>query len=133
MSPPVLLKRPVAFRVLRADVRSAGETLSTTEFRLFQDEDSASEAAHALGTDYQGLYVRDGTAIVAEWQPIETAPKDGTRVLIADEDVWMAVARFWPCNMFWIEDAASGMKLNQPSHWMPIPAPPVHANHGAGR
>jgi hypothetical protein len=58
------------------------------------------------------------------WQPIETAPKDGTRVLVADEDVWMAVARFWPCNMYWIEDAASGMKLNDPTHWMQLPGPP---------
>jgi len=61
---------------------------------------------------------------MSEWQPIETAPRDGTRVLIADEDVWMAVARFWPCNMAWTEDAASGLKLNEPTHWMPLPEPP---------
>lgn len=61
---------------------------------------------------------------MSDWQPIETAPKDGTRVLVADEDVWMAVARYWPCNSYWIEDAASGMKLNPPTHWLPLPPPP---------
>jgi hypothetical protein len=58
------------------------------------------------------------------WQPIETAPKDGTRVLIADSNVWMAVATFWPCNMYWTDDTISGLKLNSPTHWMPLPEPP---------
>jgi hypothetical protein len=61
---------------------------------------------------------------MSDWQPIETAPKDGTRVLIAHTNVWMAVAWFWPCNMHWTEDTASGMKLNDPTHWMPLPDPP---------
>ena len=62
---------------------------------------------------------------MTEWQPIETAPKDGTRVLVCDTDVWIACARYWPCNSYWIEDAASGLKLNEPTHWMPAPPPPV--------
>jgi hypothetical protein len=61
---------------------------------------------------------------MSEWQPIETAPRDGTRVIVADTDVWMTCARFWPCNMHWIEDAASGLRLNEPTHWMPAPPPP---------
>lgn len=64
---------------------------------------------------------------MSEWKPIETAPKNGTRVLIADLDVWMAVARFWPCNMYWSEDAASGLRLNEPTHWMALPLPPSHS------
>lgn len=63
-------------------------------------------------------------ATIELWQPIETAPKDGTCVLVADTNVWMAVARFWPGNSYWIEDAASGMRLNDPTHWLPLPEPP---------
>lgn len=58
------------------------------------------------------------------WMPIETAPKDGTRVLVAESGLWMTCARYWPCNSYWIEDAASGLKLNPPTHWMPAPAFP---------
>jgi len=50
-------KRPVAFRVPRV----IDDKLSDTEFRLFADEAEARTEAEALGCDYQGLYVRDGT------------------------------------------------------------------------
>lgn len=72
-------------------------------------------------TDSPPLDIRSA---MSEWQSIETAPRDGTRVLIADQNTWMAVARNWPCNGFWIEDAASGLRLNDPTHWMPLPTPP---------
>lgn len=80
--------------------------------RLDPNQDRAIQAAF------------DGYVKPPEWQPIKTAPRDGTRVLIADTDVWMAVARNWPCNGYWIEDAASGLRLNPPTHWIPLPAPP---------
>lgn len=59
------------------------------------------------------------------WQPIETAPRDETPVLVAYRDAWMTVAAFWPCNMCWTEITASGRKLNEPTHWMPLPEPPA--------
>jgi len=60
------------------------------------------------------------------WQPIETAPKDGTRILTFSprapesekapirinewrgRDWWCTNAEYWP-----------------PTHWMPLPAPPI--------
>lgn len=62
---------------------------------------------------------------MSEWHPIETAPKDGTPILVADKGVWMTAARFMPCDMAWIEHTASGLRLNPPTHWMPLPAPPA--------
>lgn len=79
----------------------------------------------AVAGNFSSVYIEGQHWVRADWQPIETAPKDGTRVLVADENVWMAVARNWPCNGYWIEDAASGMRLNPPTHWMPLPSPPV--------
>lgn len=58
------------------------------------------------------------------WRSIDTAPKDGTPVLVADMNVWMTAATFLPCDMCWVEHTASGLKLNDPTHWMPLPAPP---------
>jgi hypothetical protein len=55
-------RRPVAFRVPRADPSTAGEMFGV-EWRLFQDEGAAREEADALGVEYQGLYVRDGSGI----------------------------------------------------------------------
>jgi hypothetical protein len=51
----------------------------------------------------------------AAWQPIETAPRDGTRVLVwgphdPEPDIW-----FWDKHTGW-----AGA-----THWMPLPAPPM--------
>jgi uncharacterized protein DUF551 len=65
------------------------------------------------------------------WQPIEMAPKDGTKVLVycppgiaggVRVDAWLAcladgsgeLSDAWYCSSF----------SNQPTHWMPLPAPP---------
>jgi hypothetical protein len=56
---------------------------------------------------------------VSEWQPISTAPKDGTVVLFAirgERHPFMGRADdFWN-NAWWLEQA---------THWMPIPPPPT--------
>ena len=59
------------------------------------------------------------------WQPIETAPKAGEVVLVS-----------YICNgqLYWAEAAKqkfrvwfrpTGQAVNQPTHWMPLPNPPV--------
>jgi hypothetical protein len=68
------------------------------------------------------------------WQPIETAPKDGTHVL-----AFRAVKLFEPAHHYWIVRWGSctgklGLKRAwvmlgkntkvAPTHWMPLPEPP---------
>jgi hypothetical protein len=68
---------------------------------------------------------------MGEWQPIETAPKDGTSLLLwwpahqqlaADPRVigyWKPSYHCWQAgNYFCPRDIA-------PTHWMPLPPPPV--------
>ena len=65
----------------------------------------------------------------AGWQPIETAPKDGTRILVWIGDDFPMVAKWkeskygswWnPC-----EDLiADVLGACAPTHWMPLPAAP---------
>jgi len=60
---------------------------------------------------------------MTEWQPIETAPKDGT-------EVWVYVAehdglRAFQCACAWHPDAGwCACVLRDITHWMPLPAPP---------
>jgi hypothetical protein len=74
-----------------------------------------------------------------KWQPIETAPKDGTRVIL-----FRPTARSWAqiitgkfnldiyaskMRPYWDTDIAilegkSATRSNAPTHWMPLPEPP---------
>lgn len=76
-----------------------------------------------------------------QWQPIETAPKDGTRILCVLSPYQAAIAR-WGCNRWLIlepddfsdaddpDDQWRHYVMNTdylPTHWMPLPAPPAAA------
>ena len=69
--------------------------------------------------------------LAPEWQPIETAPKDGTEILIVAKG-YVAIARWKNINtdahplMAWAfhhEDDGAYV-LHGPSHWQPMPLPP---------
>jgi Protein of unknown function (DUF551) len=58
-----------------------------------------------------------------EWRPIESAPKDGTRVMLADmrsvvTGLWNPQVPGWEC------DWRVGNYGDRPTHWMPLPDPP---------
>jgi hypothetical protein len=62
---------------------------------------------------------------MSEWQPIETAPKDGTPVdLWTAEDgrfadaCWNSTRRRW-------ETQWERLANSVPTHWMPLPPPPA--------
>jgi hypothetical protein len=82
-----------------------------------------------------------------EWQPIETAPKDGTWVLMrggypddaydSDEKQPPVVAARWIARQkrmmyqppgiwrFCSYDSGYYGEWHEPTHWMPLPAPPA--------
>ena len=74
-----------------------------------------------------------------EWQPIETAPKDGTRVLIYD-GVAIKSGMFVQWFHYFLQEKQEGWGTNwdnefqapdevmYPTHWMPLPAPPLPDN-----
>lgn len=63
-------------------------------------------------------------AMADGWQPIETAPKDGTHIWLGDSGgvvtgYWSPVYGGWRCD--WDMGRGDGKK---PTHWRPLPAPP---------
>lgn len=57
-----------------------------------------------------------------KWQPIETAPRDGT-IFIAWFGEYAESGYFWEGGSFvWQHDGDSPM--TGPTHWMPMPPPP---------
>jgi len=63
-----------------------------------------------------------------EWQPIETAPKDGGAVLlwVNDDYEFGCFNRGWHIfNNGYYTDGGYGRNYPcNPSHWMPLPPPP---------
>lgn len=63
-----------------------------------------------------------------KWQPIETAPRDGTAVLgyfgltAGDEPPDMAVTRY--DGKHWVSTEIPCEPFDKPTHWMPLPEPP---------
>ena len=68
------------------------------------------------------------------WKPIETAPKDGTVILVG---VWgfgpdIASAswngKFWDMEIYGYEycgyEYCGDPEFSDPTHWMPLPSPP---------
>jgi hypothetical protein len=65
---------------------------------------------------------------MATWEPIETAPRDGTPILVA------AGRRYYPMSCWWSEkhqqwvireSAGRVVYVDFPlTHWMPLPEPP---------
>ena len=77
---------------------------------------------------------------MSKWQPIETAPKDGRQLLMFCDDYDPAVfvasfgwtdlpknhADYWEGWIFAEEILASHTETEpEPTHWMPLPAPPA--------
>lgn len=63
-----------------------------------------------------------------EWQPIESAPKDGSRVIIYDPDIpsekgIVTEALFDSWRETWTDTVETYLRYN-PTHWMPLPEPP---------
>jgi hypothetical protein len=68
------------------------------------------------------------------WQPIETAPKDGTSVLVYG--IWEGELNaqddecdVWKAHFFWDQWCVDGgeyysQHVVDPTHWMPLPEPP---------
>lgn len=61
---------------------------------------------------------------MGEWQPIETAPKDGTRVLIYDTDMPEITTAEFESGCWWVYSREYQAYPQDVTHWMCLPEPP---------
>jgi hypothetical protein len=72
---------------------------------------------------------------LTQWQPIETAPKDGTQLLLYCGDEWCGILVGHYGELITWDDITgneevetcwqSGLEKYCPTHWMPLPKPPA--------
>jgi hypothetical protein len=90
-----------------------------------------------LGGGMELLYLAAGAALQpAQWKPIETAPKDSSRILIycpksnrPVQEVWWAIPYEGAVRGYWstpIGPTGRGYTIleTSPTHWMPLPPAP---------
>ena len=104
--------------------------------------------ARGLWIDFHGRPDAERDALIARltrpsgWQPIASAPKDGTQIIVCvGLGIWQSIAAaYWkgavtfypdsmqcdePAGWAWCSDGRRGSRINaEPSAWMPLPAPP---------
>lgn len=63
---------------------------------------------------------------MSEWQPIETAPKDGTEIIACQSGTPEVGLILWDADeACWLEPADEWSGPNWlPTHWMPLPPSP---------
>jgi hypothetical protein len=57
------------------------------------------------------------------WQPIETAPRDGTQVMLCDHDGDIYTGNY-EAPYWWIDQWMPPMMDRDPPYWMPFPEGP---------
>lgn len=111
--------------------RSAMERVRNTKREIEQPSPLTSADVHRWWAEKRGSAE---VPAMTEWQPIETAPKDGTHVL----GFWPGFGGLAPATIetWWGEglDRAKGHTWQStyeegegeygPTHWMPLPVPP---------
>ena len=111
---PTVSAEPCAFQILAdgckpdivLDKWRADDLLRTTE-------------ALGIKAIVRPLYLHPPADV--EWQPISTAPKDGTSVLLFTVD---GVMEGYFCHGSWQNYVRGGPAEYFPTHWQPLPTPP---------
>ena len=123
----------------------AGDTMLpqqiSTEHHALADAKWAAEAFAALsarGTKSDGE-VKEPSAPIAglepvAWQPIKTAPRDGTPILCFTPDYQSEFSDQSGIDVLWFDGGAwlyNAVPVTcQPTHWMPLPASPNFSSSG---
>lgn len=93
----------------------------TAPKRIWISEDIAQYASHE-DDKFMGNVEYLRSNLIQQWQPIDTAPKDGSAFL-GYFDEWQCVMIWDMGNKRFLTD--DGRHFAYPTHWMPLPQPPT--------
>ena len=93
--------------------------------RIVDKLSPALSSALSTPDDLSALRAHDAELLAPyQWQPIETAPKDGEVILVShifnDQIYWVEAAK--QKHGAWFRP--TGHAVHQPTHWMPLPEMP---------
>lgn len=100
------------------------------EASLYANDDGIMGMPKSPNATFCDMICRLAAALAAhEWQPIETAPRDGTWLLLWCD--WPFVGKWADkgkrASGNWTEDADSINPIYGATHWQPLPDPPKDA------
>lgn len=78
-----------------------------------------------VDVDHEAMRAAIAVANAAAWQAIDTAPKDGTPILVC-----ISGAQYWPdkaeyrTGFGWVYPCQKHGPSLPPTHWQPLPTPP---------
>jgi hypothetical protein len=101
--------------------------MTLEEFKADLNQSVGTTMAEIISSRYAKVFQQ------TTWQPIETAPKDGTYVLLTDGQVWDVAAwlraNLLPSSSAWVARFGC-MVMFKPTHWHALPELPT-AESGA--
>ncbi len=100
--------------------------LDADQGHVFIDEMKDEDGEWVKWEDVEKLLISADPLASGGWQTIDSAPKDGTPILVLVNESAMFVCWFherqWCC-----VDIPKATLFVTPTHWMPLPAPPLPA------
>lgn len=109
---------PLAYRAHCCLLNAYAQIPDCPEWELLAYEATLAEWEDAERADW----LQRVEAAAPKWQPIETAPRDGTRVLICWQDTGVVESAEYRKGAGWT--GAACFWIRDPSHWMPLPGAP---------
>lgn len=123
---PVSVDASVREAKLEAALRQARRALSNQKILS-----AVSVIDYALNGKFEYLQPAEFTTPADKWMPIESAPKDGTEILLYWQGHMLAFdVGYWSTDIgFEAWRDSGGVKFyTDPTHWMPLPAAPEANN-----
>ena len=104
--------------LLQSDIEKAADAIEAMEIEILWLRETV-QITYAENIDMRSLLETN------QWQPIETAPKDGKVLCLVNGDEVLLLERYLINGLYqWQAHHSSWPDEYQPTHWVPLPEAP---------